>query len=239
MKPNKNSNILNLALDFYKMHMKSLLLFLFVILTFTIIGPILLSDTVKWELSFVESVYNASKIYLAIAAVFICIATMGFMVKNGVTRKDYFYGTAFAATGMSFTIMILATVVSWILELIGIDFFTSSVTFLDTSSTWLIPILSLSLILFSYYIAGWIIATGFYRYGSWETIGFIAIAIWFVLFIDIILWGEGIEFYIASSFIFSTRQFSIFILLGVTAVLNGLALWLVRSITRRIPIKIE
>ncbi|GAA4075534.1 hypothetical protein [Amphibacillus indicireducens] len=238
MKLKKDSNIVKLALDFYSMQMKWTFWYLIVVFALSIIASFFLSDITEWERGIVESIYSASKIYLAIVALFTCFAMLGFSVKNGITRKDYFHGTAIAAIGLSFSIIIIGSILSFIFSLFDFDALSSGVSFLDTRSTWIVPIGSLSLILLSYYIAGWIIASGYYRFGGLKTISFVMIGISFVSIIGL-LWEHGIEYYIESTLLFSTDNIPIIYKFGVTLALIGLALWLVRLITKRIPIKIE
>ena len=238
MTSKKDSTIIKLAIDTYIMQMKWTFWYLIVILALSVVASIFLSDSAKWELGIVESIYSASKIYLAIVGLFTCFAMLGFLVKNGITRKDYFYGTAIAAVSLSFSIIMIASIASFIVGLFDFEILSSSVSFLDPNSTWIVPIISLSLILLSYYVAGWIIATGYYRFGGLKTIGFIAIAISLVSTIGL-LWEGGMDYQFNSSPVYSTDNIPIIYKFWITLALIGLALWLVRLITKRIPIKVE
>lgn len=238
MKPNKDSNIMKLALDLYTVQMKWTFWYLIVVLAISIFSSLFLSNIIEWELGIIESTYSASKVFLVIVSLFTCLAKLGFLVRNGITRKDYFYSTTIAAVGLTLSIVIIASIVSFIFDLFELNVLSSGVSFLTTRSTWMITIGSLSLILFSYYIAGWIIATGYYRFGGFKVIGFAVMSIGFVSIIGFLWEGEG-EYYKESTLLFSTGNISIISKFIITTILIGLALWLVRLITKRIPIKIE
>lgn len=239
MNRKNHSNIAKLSFDFYTMQMQWSLWYLAIVIAISVIAPLFISQTDGWQWNFVEGIYSSSKIYMAVVGIFTCFALLGYMVKSGVTRRDYFYGTMIAAVGVSFSLLIIATIISTIIEWIGYQPYSQTISFLNTTSTWFVPILSLSLILIGYYIAGWLIAVGYYRFGGLKTVGFVILALSFVSLIDLLWEGEMVYPFFSTAFSFSLAGMSIFYSFGITLILIGLALWLVRSITKRIPIKIE
>ncbi|GMA09386.1 hypothetical protein GCM10025886_25390 [Tetragenococcus halophilus subsp. flandriensis] len=239
MKNKNHSNIAKLAFDFYIMQMQWSLWYLGIATVIILIIPLFLSQTNDWQLNFVENIYSSSKIYLAIIALFSCFGMLGYMVKNGVTRKDYFYGTAIAAIGVSFSLMIITTIISAILYWVGYQPDLQTTSFLNTTSTWFVPILSLSIILLGYYIAGWVIAVGYYRFGGLKTVGFILLSLSYVSVIDWLWEGEIIYPFFSKTLSFSLNGIPIFYSFSITLILIGLALLLVRLMTKRIPIKVE
>ncbi|WP_440896489.1 hypothetical protein ACS127_00335 [Amphibacillus sp. Q70] len=239
MNPKNHSNIAKLSFDFYTMQMQWSLWYLAIVIAISLIAPLFIPQMNEGQWNFVEVIYNASKIYLVVVALFTCFALLGYMVKSGVTRRDYFYGTMIAAVGVSFSLMIMASIISVVIEWIGYQPYSQTISFLDTTSTWFVPILSLSLILLSYYIAGWIIAVGYYRFGGLKTVGFVILAFSFVSLIDLLWEGEMVYPFFSKAFSFSLDGMPILYSFGITLILMGLALWLVRLITKRIPIKIE
>lgn len=240
MKANSHSNITKLAFDFYTLQMKWATWYLIIVTAISVFVPMFLSGRIEGDISWsvLQGIYSASKIYLFVVAIILCFAMIGFMVKSGVTRRDYFYGTAIASVGVSFSIIIIGALITFIIDLIGLKPYDPTLRFLNSDSTWLLPIISLSLILTSYYLAGWIVAAGYYRFGGVKTVGFVGITLVFVSMIDL-LWEGEISYPIISIFDLSLTEFPALYSIVLTLILIGLALWLVRIITKRTPIKIE
>ncbi|AKL96574.1 hypothetical protein CACET_c31300 [Clostridium aceticum] len=242
MNPENSSIKSKLALDLFGIQMQWSLWYIPVVLIIHFIVLRFVPDVEERDLNLIYFVFQPSKIYMLIIAILSCFSLMGYAVKNGITRRDYFWGSAVAAVGVAFSIMILAAILAGVLELFGLftaySSVTNSIAFLDTSSIWIVPVLVLSLILLCYYIAGWIIAVGFYRFGGLVGIGFVAIALLFVSIADL-LWEGELSHPLAVSLDIPFANPSIPFSITATLILIGLGLWLVRILTKRIPIKVE
>ncbi|ABR50034.1 conserved hypothetical protein [Alkaliphilus metalliredigens QYMF] len=234
-----------LSLDLFYMQMQwsfwyiSIILIIHLILQLVL--PRFVPDVEEINLSFMIMFFQSSKIYMAIIGIIACYSFLPFFVKNGITRRDYFIGSSVAAVGVSFSILLVSAVITVVLQflapILGYSPNIVPVAFLDTTSLWIVPIISLSLIILCYYIAGWVIAVGFYRYNNLRRIGFIAIGLFYVSVTDLI-WEGGLSHPLIAKLNIPFPDLSIGLSVGVTSLLIGLGLWFIRSLTKRIPIKL-
>ncbi|MTI96729.1 MAG: hypothetical protein FH749_14855 [Firmicutes bacterium] len=228
------------AIDMFTIQMGWSLWFIPIVLVVNILVNQFVPEVQERGLSFIAFIFQPAKIYMLVIGIISGFAFLSHFIKNGIIRKDYFSGSAIAAAGVALGIIVISAVITVVMMLF--DWFAASppsnIDFLEaTSSAWLVPILALSLITFSYYIAGWIIAVGFQRFGGWG-IGFVGIAIVQTILTDI-LW-EGHPTHPLTGFIRITLpDLSIPTALAGTTLIIGLGLWLLRATTRRMPITPE
>lgn len=194
------------------------------------------------NLNLIYYIFQPSKIYMGVIAIISCFAFMGYSVKNGITRRDYFWGSALASVGVAFSIMILSAILAGILEVLGLvqtySSIIDSIVILDTTTLWIVSILSLGLILLSYYIAGWIVAVGFYRFGGIIGIGFVVVALLFVSITELIWEGE-VTHPLGALFEISLPGLSVSVSILVSLTLIAIGLYLIRYLTKRVAVKIE
>lgn len=194
------------------------------------------------ELSFLTFAFQPSKIYMLVIGTLSAFYYLSFFVKQGITRKDYFLGTALSAAGLAFTIIVITALVSGVLFFIGTftDFLAdmSTVTFLNTQSEWVLPIIVFSIIIFAYYLAGWMISVGFYRFGGLGGLAIIVLAIVFISAIDL-LWEFELTHPVGVWLNLNLNEFPLSVSLIGTGILLAACLWIIRSITKKMTIKIE
>ncbi|MDV2686442.1 hypothetical protein RYX56_18905 [Alkalihalophilus lindianensis] len=237
-----NDNPSKLSLDLFYIQMKWSLWYIPITFIIYLIIVQFVPEVEEMGLSFISFFYEPSKIYMLVIGIISCFAFLGYFVRNGLTRKDYFIGSAIAATGVAFSLMMISAILTGILLWIGT--FTAysplngHVAFLDTNSFWIAPVVSLSLIILCYYIGGWIIAVGFYRFGGWGGFGFILIAIFYMSIADL-LWTGEITHPLANYLNMSMPNMSLGASIFGTLILIGIGLLLIRKVTKRVTIKLE
>ncbi|ADU28526.1 hypothetical protein [Evansella cellulosilytica] len=236
------SNTFKVATDLFLIQMKWSLWFIPIVFAIYLIVIPLVPNLEELDLNFLAFQFQPSKIYMLVIGILTCFAFMSHYVKYGVTRNDYFYGAALAAIGVAISITVTSAILAGILQFTGtfISFSpgTANMEFIHSSSTWLVPIIVYSLIIITYYIAGWLIAIGFYRYGGFGGMGFILISITFITLIDLLWEGDPTAPMLGwLSIPFPNLSFS------VAAILSGLVIvcgmWITLLTTKRVTIKVE
>ncbi len=237
-----SNTALKIGADLYKIQMKWALWFLLIVLVVQFALLILVPEPEIRDLSYLMFTFQPTKIFMLICGMIVIFAFFTLFIKQGVTRKDFFAGMAIAGVWLAFTMIIISALIAGILMFIGnftplfSDMTTS--TFLNTQSDWIVPILALSLIILVYYLAGWMIGIGFYRFGGLGGLGFIALAITFMTVADI-LWESEISHPLAGFINLNLSELAIPVSLTGTLILQGLGLWMIRTVTRRVTIKME
>lgn len=168
---------------------------------------------------------HPAKIFMLVCGILSVPSFLTFFVKQGLTRKNYFYGAAIASVAVACFIALAAGIVL----LIERAFFTPD---LELGSSWLFAILVFAMHIMSYYVAGWLIGAGFYRYGIGGML-FIVLAI-MLLFAVEILWEMGlVELLHVSGFIEGL------LLSLITLALLAVMAVVVRVMTKRVRIKLK
>lgn len=184
------------------------------------------------NLNVASAIFGSSQIYMLVIGIIISFAFLNHYVKNGITRKDYFVGSAIAALGVAVSITVIAIILNEVFRFFGWSTSAASME-LNTSSIWLYPII-LSLILVSYYVAGWIIAIGIQKFG---VVGmfFIPIAILLIALTDSLsgLTTSGPISLLNISF----PKVSALLSVPSIIILIGLGLLLIRVVTKDITIE--
>ncbi|WP_010651932.1 hypothetical protein [Oceanobacillus massiliensis] len=215
--------------------------------------------------SFLFFSHGSSKIYMLVIGIISAYGFLSFYVSQGITRRDYFYGSALAACGISLAIAIIAALFTGMEHLItemtnlsltidhsmtGNGSGSSSNTvsnfspkeILDTSilahsGNWLVSILMYALSILTMYTIGWLIGAGYYRFGWIAGFGFIAMAIVLIVIGDLI-WGIALEEPLSNWLPFSSIDLPLYGSFLGAIVLIGIILALIRIITKRVAIKL-
>ncbi|QGH32880.1 hypothetical protein GI584_01900 [Gracilibacillus salitolerans] len=232
-----NNTMFKVTKDLFLIQMKWTFWYMLVVLVLFLIIPLF---SVKMELNFLSTMYTSTKIYMLVIGIISSLAFFAHYVQNGITRKDYFSGSAIAAEGLAFSIMFIASIINGILYIIeplkGYLPDNANIGFLDMTSTWMIPMLVFSLIIFGFYLAGWLIIAGYQRYGGWGCVAFILIALLSVSFIDL-LWEGDITYPLINLLTIPSPNLSIVVSLICTIILVATGLLLIRSLTKRVTIQ--
>ncbi|PAV28263.1 hypothetical protein CIL05_18015 [Virgibacillus profundi] len=208
--------------------------------------------------------HSSAKIYMLVIGIISAYAFLTFYVNHGVTRKDYFRGSALAAVGVAIAISLIATLLSgleyMIIEMTNLpvtldrsladgsiessdnsisivlpkEIISSSI--LVHSSSWFVSMLMYSLNILSLYVIGWLIGAGYYRFGWVIGFGFIAIALVSIVIGDL-LWGTELGEPLSNWLPFDSISLSLWGSVAGSIVLIGIILSFIRIITRRVTIK--
>ncbi|UJL46753.1 hypothetical protein KFZ58_02010 [Virgibacillus sp. NKC19-16] len=208
--------------------------------------------------------HGSSKIYMLVIGILSAYAFLTFYLNHGVTRKDYFTGSALAAAGIAIAIAVIASVLTG-LEYVVMEMTNLPVTFdrsmagnvietsdnsisiflpkailgssiLIHSSSWLVSLLMYTLNILIYYIIGWFIGAGYYRFGWLIGLGFITSALVFMVIADL-LWGTELGEPLSNWLPFDSINLPVYGATAGTILLIAIILWLIRLLTKNITIK--
>lgn len=253
------------ALDMFIMQMVWSLIFLGIILAIHIVMIVASLNIGDAMGDFLFFSHGSAKIYMLVIGI---ISTYGFLTHyahHGVTRKDYFKGSAIAAAGVALAIGVIAAALTGLEYIvmgmadiqgtldrslagnaikignnsISIEFlkliFESSV--LVHSSNWIVSLFMYSLNILTYYAAGWLIGSGFYRFGWFIGLGFILLSLLFITTGDV-LWGTELGEPLSDWLPFDLITLPLYGSFSANIIIIGIMLWLIRLATRNATIKI-
>lgn len=214
----------------------------------------------------VDNLYNAVFIAGTIYMLIIGIISISFLphyVENGVTRKDYFKGTLLATIGLSIVIPIVAYGIYQLQLLLSkyivsmnfqeVDFNSIALEtegniisdvvlsiiftpYVDPQEHALLALFIFSINLFTYYVLGWLISVGFYRFNVVVGLAFIVIALIILICVDTfirIFLGLPVLYNVVNvELLPSALPFFAALLLII------MSLWTIRMLTKRVVIKI-
>lgn len=216
----------------------------------------------------VDNYFNAVLIPANLFMLVIGILSVFFLshyVDYGVTRKDYFKANLLSSIGLSVIIPILAIGISTVQQFIlkNVEAFSFRVAdinsvvseidsdfigdivqsfiltpHVDPESNWILALAVFSLNIFTYYLIGWLISAGFYRFKAEASIGgfgCILIALIILMLQDTLL-RIALDLPIISSF--ATLEFlplSVSVL-GIL-LLVFISIWIIHSLTKNVVIK--
>ncbi|WP_017185683.1 hypothetical protein [Alkalibacillus haloalkaliphilus] len=186
------------------------------------------------ELSgFISFTSNPARIFMLIAGLLSTYVFLTFLVQSGITRREYYYGTLMSAIGLSLTIpsiYLVLDAIEWVLY----TFTPYNFGYTNLSDSALLEeFVSYCFIILFYFMVGWFITIGFYRYNWISGLLFILIAVISGMVIGA-FWGDEIEI-----FGISINLGSLPILLSslVTIIATIVLIVINRLLTRDIKIK--
>lgn len=186
------------------------------------------------QYGFFPFIYKPGKIYMLILGIISASAILPYYVKVGVTRKDYFYGEALSTVVFSFLLILIGMGIAG-LEHLFITPIDGAVLMIHES--WFVSYFVYSLNVIVYFLVGWFIGAGFYRFGVLIGLLNIVISIMVVSILDS-LWEFELKGILGKFSIPSVYQdFSIVVSFIGTFLLIGLGLWAVRQTLKRVAIK--
>lgn len=212
--------------------------------------------------SYFNALFVATNVYMFVIGI-ISTYFLPYYVENGVTRKDFYKGALLSSVGLSIFIpvitFILSTLLHFILNLLHhnvireTDLNASALDvdgniigdivqsfiispYVDPTSNWFLAIIVFAINILFFYLVGWIIGAGFYRFHTIIGLGFIAVGIVIITFKDTLL-RAALELPIPDRIISmdilpSSLSEIALLLLGVITVV------LLRYLTKNVSIKI-
>jgi hypothetical protein len=176
--------------------------------------------------SYIDFLSHPAKIFMLVCGILSVANFLSFFVKQGITRKHYFYGSVVA----SFVVSVVIALFAGVVHLIELTVFTNDLNF---GSTWLFATVMYMMQIVTYYGAGLLIGAGFYRYNAGGGMLFIVLAISLVFIVEV-LWKQGL-----SGLISVSASWEVLLLCLSTSILLAIALIIVRMMTKRITIKLK
>lgn len=213
--------------------------------------------------TYYNAVFVGANIFMFVIGI-ISIYFLSHYVEKGVTRKDYFKGSLLAAIGLSVVIPIISFCISIIIQfiinnIVNISFNSPHMIndvvqetdshmigdivqsfiltpYIDPKSHFILAMAVFSLNIFMYYVIGWLISASFYRFETVIGLGFILIALIFLMIEDALL-RISLDLPVLERF--STLQtipqgLAVLSILAIILV----SIWLIRLLTKRATIKI-
>lgn len=173
---------------------------------------------------FIGFILMPAKIFLIICGYHAVSHFLNYFVRQGVTRKAYFYGATLASAVLSLGIALMAGVIAWIEQVLF--------SRVHLGSPWIVVVLAFALNILAYYVFGWLIGAGFYRYGA-KGVLFILLALALLLGIEMMfaLW----EAELLKGTIIVPKVLIPFL---AVILLFGVALWIVRMTTKRVRVRL-
>ncbi|MCT1400141.1 Tat pathway signal protein [Paenibacillus sp. p3-SID867] len=180
--------------------------------------------------------YRSTKGFMLVIGIISAYGFLSYYVRNGITRRDFFKGAALAAVYLSLAFPVVVGLVHWIIGMVT-SHDASSTLMQKFDNNWLLILVSYGVQIFIYYLMGWMIGSGFYRFDWIRGLGWIALALVLIAFMDA-LW----QFELASiweQWLPVTTDFSVTlpVSLAGSLIVILIALILIRLITRRVTIK--
>lgn len=209
--------------------------------------------------------YGSSRIYMLVIGTLSAYYFLPFYIHQGVTRKDYFIGTALASFCISIAIAVIAALLTGI-EYVTLKLFNlshvldssmensliesadknisidltgmmlSGSNFIDVSSNLALTLVTFSISIFFFYLIGWLIGVGYYRFGWIAGFGFILISLLLISSAEF-LWGSELGEPLTTLLPFTPTTIPLFVTVLGMIVLIVFILWFIRLITRSITIK--
>lgn len=125
--------------------------------------------------NFITFAFQPAKVFMLVIGIVSVSGFLSFYARHGVTRKAYFYGSSLAAAIVALVLMggvgVLAGLQQWLIPAPSKPFF------LGENASWLLTIIVYMLNALAYYLAGYIIGIGFYRFGKLVGMLYIVLAL--------------------------------------------------------------
>lgn len=192
-------------------------------------------NTIEINYDFFGFSFFSTPVYMLVIGIIAGAYFLPFFVKHGVTRKDYFIGSSVAAFGLSVLLTVIFGILSVIefavFKLIQLPIafkpFDLAASDLLLGDSMFLSIILQVLYIWAFYLIGWFVQTGFYRFNWMIGLVFCVAAI---LFTSLISGGTiyGIE----------TANLPTQYVLLSTIIIIAIVLFLIRMVTRKVPIKL-
>lgn len=181
---------LKVAFDIFFEQFKWSLWFLAALVTVHVIVLFFVPDSDAGIVNFLEFSRYSTAIFMLVCGIMAAYVFISPYVQEGLTRRDTYQGIAVSAFGLALALTLIP------LSLNGIEFLLAeyaalpfNFTSYGSGSAWLMETISYLLNIFTYYLVGWVISIGYYRFGWLKGFLFIGIAI-VTLSLNGYFWGE-------------------------------------------------
>ncbi|GAB6929238.1 hypothetical protein JCM10914A_32210 [Paenibacillus sp. JCM 10914] len=187
------------------------------------------------EEDFLSLAFRSSKGFLLVIGILSAYGFLSYYVKMGLTRKDFYYGAVLSTGILSLLFPLVAGTIQLVLGLFMNGSINSAIL-QEFNNNWLHFVTAYSIQNFFFYLMGWLIGTGFYRYDWIRGIGFIAIAVVGIAVIDG-LWQYELESFWGNWLPITFGEMPFLATLAVSLAVIVVALILIRFMSRKITIR--
>ncbi|MDT8860235.1 hypothetical protein N0O92_08310 [Alkalihalobacillus sp. MEB130] len=228
--------------DLYSIQMKWVAWYLPIVYILYLVVLVFVLEPEIQAMSLLTFTFQTATIFMLVCGILSSFVFLPIYVKHGVTRKTYFQATILSSLALVITIMTITALVTWVFTLfdgsIGI-FNNVQLSLLSTADPkWFLTILSYCIVIFIYFLAGWLISLGFYRYGAAGGFGCIAAALVFISVTDL-FYNFKTPKPIVGIFPQVTLTSQIGIAIAFSLLIIAVVIAFVHKITKDIAIKVE
>ncbi|WP_400244199.1 hypothetical protein AB3U99_23050 [Niallia sp. JL1B1071] len=185
---------------------------------------------------FFPFVYGPIKIFMLVVGIISVAGFLTFYVKQGIPRKDYFYGQAISAVIVSFSMMLVGLIIALVEKGFVSDIHIES--YLGQDPSWLLLFFIYSLNVLGYFVVGWLIGAGFYRFGVLIGMAYIALAVLILSIIDR-FWAFELKDIFGKIHFLNGIEFSVAISFLGTFLLILFVLWINRITLKKVAVKMK
>lgn len=256
----KKSIRTKLAIDLFTLQGKWTVWFLgimFVVYIAHILYPLIYTgESGRTVDDFYARSYIFGNIYMLVIGIITSISCLPYYVQNGITRRDYFFGATIGTLGLAIIIPLVALIIRFLtkgmidwtnlpIELKGLtdihiaeeDSFIAQMILAVIYAPSVVEISGLSILVFTvnlffYYVIGWMIGAGFYRFGGIKGMMFIVLAL-AIFLINSGIWGNPVPAWLP----IPDLTLSFYAIIG-TVLLIFIVLGIIRLVTRNVRIKL-
>ncbi|MGI2329054.1 hypothetical protein [Planococcus sp. YIM B11945] len=186
---------------------------------------------------FFEFSRYSTSIFMLVCGILAAYGFMTYFVQQGISRKDVYRGIALAALGLAIALTLIPLFLNGI-EYLLVSFTPLELNFMSpgSSADWFWETIVYMLNVFTFYLVGWMISIGYYRFGWLIGFAFIALAIIAFSFNDY-FWGDtGLTSFIPWLPKISMEATPFIGIIG-SLVLIAVLLAFIHSLTKRVAIK--
>ncbi|WP_332633938.1 hypothetical protein [Halalkalibacter flavus] len=226
-----------IAVDLYSVQMKWVAWYLPIVYVFYFSVFWFLNEPEIRTMSLLTFTFQTATIFLLVCGILSSLAFLPMYVKHGVTRKSYFQGAFLSSIGLVITIIGITAILTWVISLFKMNVFTEVVLSTLGINSWLLTIISYIIVVMIYFLVGWLVGLGFYRYGG--SGGFVSIVVAFVIVsLSDLLWAFSIPKPIMGLFNLDIPVPHVSIAIVGSIIIAAISTILVHKIVKETPIKI-
>ncbi|WP_085993364.1 hypothetical protein [Oceanobacillus senegalensis] len=233
-----NETVKKITMDLYSVQMKWVAWYLPIVYVFYVAVFWIVDEPEIRSMSLLTFTFQTATIFLLICGILSSLAFLPMYVKHGVTRKSYFQGAFYSSIGLAITTIGITTILTWILSVMDINALTGGVLSSLGEGSWLWTTISYIIVVMVYFLSGWLVGLGFYRYGGAG--GFVSIVVAFVIVsLNDLLWAFSTPKPMMGLVDFTIPVPHVAIAIVGSIVIAAISTILVYKIVRDIPIKIK
>lgn len=226
-----------IAVDLYSVQMKWVAWYLPIVYVFYFAVFWLQNGPEVRSMSLLTFTFQTATIFMLVCGILSSLAFLPMYVKHGITRKSYFQGAFLSSIGLTITIIGITAILTWILSLFNLNIFREVVLSSLGVNSWVLTSISYIIVVMIYFLAGWLVGLGFYRYGG--SGGFVSIVVALVIVsLNDFLWAFNTPKPIMGLFNLNIPAPHVAIAIVGSIVIATITTILVHKIVKETPIKI-